>query len=308
MDALDIRIMREMFRGGQDVLFVDRRKSLRNIAAALGVDKETVRARMSKLRMTGLLSGWVAVVNPNLLGVRQTVLLFEMASPQDKGALMPRLKQTPGLVLIGDFLGSSMLVILQHESEESLEAVQRSILAAGGANHLFRYENAFPPCQAVVTKTDWQILRILQKDPLRPFRSVAGELGISSRTVKRRVDRLVRGKALFAIPKLDIRAADGDVANLVVGYANHAERKVVDREILARLGDRVFRLDLNQRTHGLFMLILKNATEAKDVLIRIGGLSGVSRCRLDIFQDRIELWESYHDLLEKKLASLRAAV
>lgn len=293
-----------MFRGEQYALFVDRRKSLRIIAGKLGVDKETVRSRIKRLRSMGFLTGWVAIANPNLFGVKQTVLLFDALSASSKDDLIRKIRLIPGVVLIGNFLGNSMLVILYHDSEQALKKAVLLISRLSGTENMFRYENAFPKCEIALSRTDWNIIKNLQKNSLRPYGPISNDLGLSSRTVKRRLERLVGAKALLVIPKLDLNAIEGTVANLVVGYANPEQRRKVDERILSHLENRLFRVDLNQRTHGFFMLILKNVPQAREISNWMKDLPGVERYRLDLFQERIELWESYHELVENRLAQL----
>ncbi len=294
--------MGELFRGQQHALFTDRRKSLRNIAEKLGVDKDTVRNRIAKLSAIGFLTGWVALANPNLFGVSQTVILFDVPATSSKEDLICKMKQIPSVVLIGNFHGSSMLVILYHESQQSLTNALQLISGISGTENLFRYENAFPECKIALSKTDWSIIKSLQNDPLRSHTLIARDLGVSGRTVKRRLDRLIEGKALIAIPKLDLSAIDGTVANLVVNYTNPEQRKEVEQQILSYLDDYIFRADLSQRTHGLFMLILRNVPQANAISKWVRQQAGVSRHRLDLFQERIEQWESYHELLNSKQA------
>ena len=83
------------------------------------------------------------------------------------------------------------------------------------------------------TESDISILSALANDARKSPSLVAGELGLSSRTVKNRIEKLRKEKTLFTLPDLRFEDIPGFVAAyLSFSYVNNAVKGSVDRAIL----------------------------------------------------------------------------
>ena len=75
LDNLDVRIFREFNNPGLPQWNV--RGSFASTARRLGVDEETLRLRVVRLRARGIIPSWRIAINPRLLGYDETGLDLE---------------------------------------------------------------------------------------------------------------------------------------------------------------------------------------------------------------------------------------
>ena len=305
MDSLDIKIMRELMTGEAYSVFIYPRKPLRTIARKLGIDKDTLRNRIKRFRGKGLLLGWSANANPNLLGVRMTTLLFNVPSPSSKPDAIRKIKLIPGVFLIDDFYGNSMTVSLYYETDESLKKTTELVSRISNTESLLRFDTHYPGCSISLTKTDWNIIRSLQKNPGKPYGQLAAELGLSSRTVKRRLSRLIEGMALGVIPNFNMKAIDGTLVNMPVSYSSPKQNREASEKILGRFDGRLVRADLTGENHACFNLIITNVAETEDISKWMDEQSGITSYRIDLVQNHLEMWDAFHELIERKLGQIQ---
>ena len=277
------------------------------VARKLHVDEETVRSRIKKIHESGFIRGWYLVVNPHLLDMKMTSILFDVPSAASKDDLIRKLKLIHGAVAIIGHYGRSMGVILFYESEESVKKDVELISRLSNTENLLRVETPFPECSADLSKKDWGIIGALQREPRKHYNLVAEELGLSPKTAKRRIKRLIEEKALFAVPSVDPKALKGAiVADLVVLYADSKYKKELDESVISHLDHCLLRAETGDREHALFNLILSNVAEADEIIRWVREQRGVGRAELELVQDRIELYDTMHELLNRKIAQVLA--
>ena len=156
-----------------------------------------------------------------------------------------------------------------------------------------------------LTNTDWSIIRSLQRDPRISYDRVSTELRLSSRTVKRRLERLVEGKALTTSWTANMKALESTSVGLLVFYANPKHRGEIDERILSRFDDCLFRAELVNKDYGVFSLLITNVAKVQEISAWMKELPGVSSYSVDLLEERVEVWETFHELLEKKLAQIQ---
>jgi DNA-binding Lrp family transcriptional regulator len=78
LDSVDTRLLRQLLQNrGLYALDPDFRKSFQDIAKVLGVDSDTVRNRVKRLENIGFIQGWNVLLNPSILGVKESVVWFD---------------------------------------------------------------------------------------------------------------------------------------------------------------------------------------------------------------------------------------
>ncbi len=165
----------------------------------------------------------------------------------------------------------------------------------------------FPPCALRLSASDWAILRSLQDDPRKPAAIVSREVGLSTRTVRRRIQRLTDGQAVFALPELRPGALRG---TLMCGlYATYpGDRKAsVDARVSANLDEclwHVFHM-LPYQPGGLFPclynLFLPNLARFREILRWAHDLPGVAECRPVLVEDIETRFEVFDADLESRV-------
>jgi len=303
LDTLDIRIFRELLQGyAGSPLTSDFRKSLRTVARKLQVDHVTVSRRIESLHKTGVLGGWQLFVNPHVLGVKIAKFRFDVPQSAKEG-LMRKLRLVEGVVTIISHYGSSFLLILYYENENSLRKKAELVQRMSNAENFVRTEIPFPECKVPLSKTDWGILMSFRRNPTRPLKAISSDLRLSARTVKRRVGKMMEGLVMFALPSLNPKALHGaTAADLTVAYTDPELKNEADKKIIARLGEYLTRAELGDREHGEFNLVLPNISMAQEILEWAKGQPEVRQVRVDLVQDRVELYDSLNELVERKFS------
>jgi len=305
LDTLDFKILRELVSGDPSGFLLDPRISLRQLARRLGVDKDTVNNRMKRLRDTGFILGWMAFANPSLFGVKEARLRFDVPARSAKDDLVRKLRLIPGVTTIATLYGDSINVGLFYENEESLKRTTELISRISNAEDMLRFDNAFPVCRMKPSKTDWEIIRSLQRNPRKPYDLVSKEIGLSARTVKRRLEMLVKEKAIVTVAAVDSSAIDGTMVSLLVFYTTPEHRGEVNERILSFLDDCVFRAELTGGSHGFFNLIVTNIARVQEISRWMRDLQGISSYRMDLVEEFIQLPKTLGELLEKNLAQIQ---
>src|SRR5438445_4093741 len=256
----------------------------------------------------GFLKGCHLFFNASLLGLNLVQLLVDVRA-SSKGDLIEKLRLLPGIAAIVEHVGNSMYVVFAFKDEGSLEKQARLIEQLAGAKSSPRLRVRFPNCRLGLSYTDAEIIRALARDPRKMYSAVAKKLGFSSKTVKRRMQRLIEEKAVFVIPSMDPSALEGAmVADLLVRYSGREGTAVVNRRILSELDDCVIRAVVGDPDYGLFNLIITRISAVREIPKRVGSFAGVASGRVDIVQGRLEMYDELSELLEGREVSRSRAM
>ena len=303
MDALDIAIFRELMQADVALPFSSNPlRSLRSIAKRLQVDKDTVRKRIQRLQREHFLSAPFVFLNPNLVGL-SLVQSWADLTPGSKDDVIGRLRLHDRVVVISSFLGDTLTFAGLYGVDESVEALNRILGRTPGIRQLISARIPFPTSDITLTSKDWKIVQSLQRSPRQSLVSLSHELGVSPRTARRRLERMIRNRALFVIPGFNPKALDGSVADLTVFYETDAQKAGTDRRIMSSLRDNLFHADLGDATHSFFNFIVNNVARAQETLNSVQSLPGVSRARLDFVLERIELTQHMATLIASRQPS-----
>jgi len=310
VDSLDLRVCREFFRDRTGPLLQsDFRKSYRSIARKLRVDEVTVRNRIKRVQQSGFLKGWQLIVNPGLLGVRFAQLWFDVRPPSAKDDLIRKLSLMHGVLAISDSYGSSLALVMMYEGEISAKKEFELIASMSNAQSLVRANIPFPGCAIELTHSDWRIIKALQTDPRQSYSVISRKVGMSQKTVKRRLQRMIEEKALFVIPSWNPKALDGAIiADLVVFYANPGSKADLDQRIASQFDELLISSRLSDIEHGFFNLMISNISKAKEILAWVNEQPGVGKAFIELVQDRIEVYESLNEPVDKKLTESSTSI
>ena len=307
MDTLDVKILRELLQSqATSPVNPDFRRSSRSIARKLGVAEDTVRNRVRMFRETHFLEDWHISLNPNLFVAYEFLVFFDvpLAAKHD---LIEQISLMPGAFLVSDLVGTELGVVLRCDSERELDKQLALIRKLAKVENLYSARIPYPECRIILSRTDWAILKALRESPRKSQSAVAKEVGLSTRTVKRRLQRMIQERAVFAIGLLRPRALRGSVmAALLVIYP--LDRKVnIDRKVNAELDRYIWHITHTLPRHPgdgcpcIYNLMLPNVSEANEILSWAEHLPGVQSARIDFYEDMIFVFDSLDESLTKKL-------
>jgi DNA-binding Lrp family transcriptional regulator len=284
------------------------RRSYESIAKRVGVDEETVRSRVKGYHRSGFIRDWRTIVNPTVVNAGEVALWVDVNPPTSKDDVVEKIRLMPGVILIGHFYGTLLGIVLRYHDENAVNRQIELIRKVSEADTIVAAKVPFPRCPISLEKADWGILRAIQREPRKPCVEIATELGLSSRTVKRRMQRMIEEAAIFGFPSLNPRAADGVVmATLLVTYAAEQKREV-DEKIKTHLDSvlwHTFHM-LPYRTGDSLMcgfnLILPHVGEAEEVLRWARRQQGILGVRIELFDGIETLYAPLDEEIEKGIA------
>ncbi len=298
----------------------DVRITCREISEKLGISIPSVQKRIASLEGTGRILGYTAHIGLQALGGSMAVVQGRSGADF-----------APDLV---DELGkndSIMTVICGNQNNLVIAAFLRDISDLDNVVSFIRNEGKIPdpevllvnqgsdisctrlvrskerPQLADLTDLDMKIIWALHKDARRPISDVAEEIGVSSKTVGRRLARMMdRGSIdlhVMAVPNLD---EDLQII-LQVRLSPGAERADIVEQV-RRLGGDFVDEDLtfsNSPDLVMFVLFTQTLMELKGLLFQVREIEGVAKVSFDtaLYQKYFDTWRD--DLLAERVEQIK---
>lgn len=308
MDELDIRILRELTQGGHEGLaWGEIDPSYRALSRKLGASVGTVRDRVVKMSSSGFLKVFPIQVNPALLGLYMGSLAVDVPHTSPKKELLEKLVLIDGMLIVATHVGTLIGLIFYYEDEKELERKIKLVEKVCGATGMKFTKIPYPRCSIKLSKRDWEVIRALQAVSPRSARFLSKRLGISARTLKRRTKRLIDGMAVSTILSIEAHALNtGVIGNILVTYNRKDVRADADRELLRALDSRLLFVGL-WTDFSLFTAVLPSIHAASETLETVKNVGGVASARLDLMHDRVEVYSTLSEAVERKLKSVQTA-
>jgi hypothetical protein len=121
-----------------------------------------------------------------------------------KPGVLDDLALIPGLINAVDHVGPWVALLFAFETRGGLERSRRLLGRMAGVSEATPCVPFVDPEPTVVpTRVDCESLHALRVSPRRPLREVAETAKVSTKTLVRRMERLVEGRAVWYLPVLD---------------------------------------------------------------------------------------------------------
>jgi len=308
MDAVDVRILRELTQANS--VYPARPglgTSYRSVARAISVSPGTVRNRVHRMTAAGVLTGSSVYANPNLLGLEVGAYAVEVSPRRRRHEVIARLRGLEGVSFIQVFRGSLLGVVFAYPDAPSRERMVGAVHRITGAESGTFTRVSYPPCHVMLTGSEWKLLARLVRGPFPSYAALARELGISVRTVKRQVAKLVHARAVLSVPTMDYRALSGCVpADLLVAYISPHVRHEAERKVLGLIEDRMIFAGV-WADLGMFSLILPKISTVSQIAEEVSRIPGVAMSRAEIVEDHIDQVHTLGKYVDHQVARLIAS-
>ena len=275
LDRLDFAILKAILvNNGTPPGIPVLRKSFRSMAKDLGVDQGTIRSRIRKLQEQRVLRGWYLGESPSLTGKDVLYAWLVVDSEAEKDEVIEKLLSVDRVERVCSYLGPKLSLILFHDKSASPDAELRRLGDLVGSETVLHKQAAIQLPAYGLGETDARIVDALRGDPWMPYALVAREVGVSSRTVKRRATRLADDGMIYMLPVIDIKAMHGLVpVELVVEY-EPGKRAAANRAISGYLRESLLFSD-SAGTAGYFALAVSGIAQMEQVARSVGEVDGV---------------------------------
>jgi DNA-binding Lrp family transcriptional regulator len=256
------------------------------LAKKLGVDEETVRIALKKALEAGIVSGWRLVINPHLIGQQLEGLQLEVDSSERKPHVISQLRLIEGVVVIFDFHGKGIRIVVYYQNASSLER-KISLIGSicGYSGEVQHWSTPSPKPEIDLKSTDWKVLRVLRKDPRKEVASIAKQVGVSTRTISRRLRQMTESHVAYLIPLRNVKMSRGVICCYLISCSDELKGQI-EREIRIR-GEHVDFEYASIKDLLLITLLTYNIARAEDLLHHIKNIKGVTEARMDVMKDFI---------------------
>jgi DNA-binding Lrp family transcriptional regulator len=207
-----------------------------------------------------------------------------------------------GIVSLTSVHEAGLLVSVYYQSEASLARQIALIESICDTKTLASWTAPYPRFESVMTKTDWLIIQALRKDPRTRLSDLALDLGISSRTINRRMKRLVEGNAFFLFLEFDFARIEGLHYLMLIHCEDEKRKREADKAIQSRLKKLVY-VETWAPNHSLFAFDCENILEADGISTWTKKISGVNDMKLGIIRTRIHNMDWVDDEIQRRIAS-----
>jgi DNA-binding Lrp family transcriptional regulator len=199
----------------------------------------------------------------------------------------------------------SVGVIFCYRHDESPQKKADLISTVAGARGAKLTRIPFPKSTISLSKSDWMIISRLRRNVDLSFAEISEELGISTRTVRRRMDRMTRGGVIFTLASVDVTAIrECFLADLVIEYGSPGAKAKINKVLFELLEPYYFSAGLWD-DYSLFSLILPSVTSSREILEAVRKERGIKSAMMELVEDRYEFYDYVYEAVDRKLAALR---
>lgn len=301
-DNLYSKILRELYSPAW--LRSGGRESYVTVAKKLGIDDQTVRSTIERMQKSGFLKGWSVSLNPHIIGMQCGSVIVkgnERATPS-KDKVISQLQDVEGVVALFSFLDDpGFRLVFFYEDRADFERKSRLVSSICGVTKPYAsWEIPFPPSRIKLKKTDWQIIQSLMGDSRKNVSEIAEEIGVSTRTVRRRLDSMTEDNSFFPNPIVDAKKVDGFLYHFVIAYDNKKDKAMVDESLHGSTEGIMF-VDTNAELYSVVGAICRNISEASKTSNRLRAQPGVREVTVRVFEDIIPVSGWIRREIEKRV-------
>jgi DNA-binding Lrp family transcriptional regulator len=300
MDELDVKILRALISESRaSPSSAEVRLSLRAIAARIRADDMTVNYRYKRLQKSGALSDWHLILNPSFFSRSVLDVVVDVQPESEKADMIRKLKLIDGVFMILNFFGRALKILTMYSSNESRSRTIELISRITNAERITQSRMPLPLSRTkLLTDTDVKIIGALSKDARKSSALVAKELGLSTRTVRNRIDRLRQENTIFTFPSLNIYG----IAGLIPVYLSYTycngTKSSVDRAMLTHFESSYLWGGFYDPDRGFIMLDAPTMGNVPRILEWAKSQPGIASARIDIPTEQFSYPEKFTELLQ----------
>jgi DNA-binding Lrp family transcriptional regulator len=303
MDELDVKILRSLISERAVSPSKESVKlSLRGIAARVGADDTTVNYRYKKLVEAGCMSIWSLLVNPAFLGYKVTDVMVDVQPEAAKLDMIRKLKLVHEITGMVNFYGNALSLYVIYKRDESKSRTIELISRITNAENISQSRMPMPPSLTKnLSEADHAIIRALSKDARKSTVLFAKQVGFSTKTVRKRVDKLRRENTILPLPILNIASIPGIIpAYLSYVYTKNEVKTSVDHDVVSQFDDRYIMGNFADPVVGQVVIGAPTMADVPRVLEWAKSQPGIANARINIATETFMFPEKIIELLERE--------
>jgi DNA-binding Lrp family transcriptional regulator len=281
LDDIDLRILNLLSRNG--------RLSYRSIGLIVGLTTKSVKSRVDRMLAAKVIEKFLTKVNPSVIGYRKTCA-FALRKSQLSQELIDRINLIGEVQhrfeVMGGVIGFD--VVIKEGTEDKIDLLLSSLRPA--LLGLIQSQNR--EVHQKLTKTDYTIMKQLIKNPRMEIGDIGAATSISPKTVRRRLDKMIRNHVI----EFSIQPNPDAMKGYIVFFL---DVKVRNRSQHQKILQRIY-----EELHDHFMLLssdISNQEETIGLLLGSEDAIGIESIRSKI--ESLDEVEQANAFLPIRLAS-----
>ncbi|MCI4327044.1 MAG: hypothetical protein L3K16_05350 [Thermoplasmata archaeon] len=182
-----------------------------------------------------------------------------------KPGVISRILLLGGVVMVVDFRGPATFVRLHYSSSDELQRKVELMSTIAHSPQPSVWPEIPPPADIAMRAVDWRVVGGLMEDAQRDLGELAVEIGVSRRSVERRLEAMSNARAIYLVGQPDVAAVAGVVCDLILSYSSVAEKERGDRWLVSEI-PRVAYLNSELERRTIVTFLRENLAEAERVL------------------------------------------
>jgi DNA-binding Lrp family transcriptional regulator len=273
----------------------DCRTSYRSIGSLNGLTSKIVKARVKNMMRSGIIEKFVVRVNPGGFGYRTANVLVVRNNGISKEDISKRVEQFGDLAFHAHHMGRTSLAsfIIKESLDDKAVQSLNDFIKPAIVKMISILELAV---SADPSETDLRIIKCLLLSGIRmEISEIAKELGISERTITRRLDRMKEGRLLDFSLQRDPAFMIGYIQFIIVINVEKSHYRNVYEQMYTEFQERILYrpsiIDPNDLL--IFVLFGENVFTVDSVLTKVDSFEGVKnadvyiRTKLQYYNDWI---------------------
>ena len=281
---LEIQIMRELASPGSFRWNI--RESYASMAKRLGIDEETVRRRVNRARESGFLKGWQIILNPHVLDRESAGVQLQVDDESRKSTVLSMIGSMDGVVILVNFNGRTFRVIFYYRDQDDLDWKVSEMTRLAGREQIVMWKGGLPESKVNLSRTDWEIIRALRKDPRRNPSILANEVGVSIRTIHRRLSVMTQARVFYLLPELNYDKHIGVAPDYLIFCKDETKKLEINRQLKERMDNIVFSFT-EAPDFSIYAMICKNLSEMEEIGSWFRSRPGVEKVMVDTMRGNI---------------------
>jgi DNA-binding Lrp family transcriptional regulator len=250
----------------------------------VGLTAKSVKARVEKMLSSGIIDSFIVKVNPIVLGYSKfcNLVLRTTSKPTDENNIRRSLSLLGDILYTGLVLGniSTFKLAIKKEAEEKLELLVDVI----GKDQLVQNQTVeFQNVRDQPTYIDFKIMRCLLDNPRMEISDIAQRISRSSKTVARRLEKLIGNHALEFTIQCNFTTIRGYIVSVVYANIEKGSYEKVLEKSYADLNDTfcIYSPILSQQDVIYWLFFSKDVFALDSVIKRVESFPGVKK--VDVF-------------------------
>jgi len=157
-----------------------------------------------------------------------------------------------------------------------------------------------------MTQLDWEIARLLLKEADKKLSDISMKVRVSARTVKRRLNLMMDESAVFIMPTVDLRKAEGVSYQLIV-RSEEGKKSELEKLVASRIDNLVFTAS-DARNSSIFGFTSANIAEGNEILSWVKQQKGIRTARLNIIEKVVHAYAWLEKEVERRVNGYQTRV